>query len=299
VSEPGDGDKFQLRSVHVSDSVSLAFDEWPAQGPRVVFLHATGFSRGCWRPHAQRIAARSQPVSLDLRGHGASSKPPTPYLWPLLVDDVASLFVGEGWSNVILLGHSVGGATAVQVAARLPERVAALVLVEAVINPDRPAAATGDGVAMSPLVERTLKRRARWASRAEAGEYLHARSPYDSWDPEVFASWLDTGVIATADGAVELSCPPWVEASVFTETRGSTAAQDLARLRCPAWIARATGDRGLRSTCPPQVAQAIPTAYETVIEGSGHFMPLEDVGVVVTLLNAALDHVRRANLIEG
>ncbi|MCA9846418.1 MAG: alpha/beta hydrolase [Dehalococcoidia bacterium] len=297
MSEAGEGDEFQLRSVQVSDAVQLAFDEWPARGPRVVFLHATGFSRGCWRPHAQRIAARSQPVSLDLRGHGASSKPLAPYRWSLLVDDIVSLLVAEDWSNVLLVGHSVGGATAVQVAARLPERVAALVLVEAVVTPDRPPA--GAGEPPSALVERTLRRRARWSSRAEAGRYLRARPPYDSWDAEVFAGWLDSGVIATDDGGVELSCPPWVEASVFTETRGSTAAQDLAHVSCPTWIARATGDRGLRSTCPPQVAQTIPTASETVIEGSGHFLPLENVGVVVTLLNAALDHMGKASSSDG
>ena len=299
MSEPGEGDEFQQRRVQVSDAVHLAFDEWPARGPRVVFLHATGFSRGCWHPHAQRVAARSQPVSLDLRGHGASSKPPAPYRWSLLVDDVVSLLVAEDWSNVLLLGHSVGGATAVQVAARLPDRVAALVLVEAVVSPDRPPAAAGAGEAPSPLVERTLGRRARWSSRAEAGRYLRVRSPYDSWDAEVFAGWLDSGVIATDDGDSELSCPPWVEKVLSTETRGSTAALDLAQLNCPVWIARATGDRGLRSTCPPQVAQIIPTAYETVIEGSGHFLPLENVGVVVTLLNAALDHMGKASSSDG
>lgn len=297
--EPRDSRGVRLRSVRLSDEVTLAFDEWPAHGPRVVFLHATGFSRGCWRLHAQRIAARSQPVCLDLRGHGASSRPPAPYRWSLLVDDVASLLVSEDWSNVILVGHSVGGATAVQVAARLPERVAALVLVEAVVNPDRPPAVAEGGDVPSPLVERTLKRRAHWSSRVEAGAYLRGRPPYDSWDAEVFAGWLDSGVTENDDGTVELSCPPWVEASVFSETRGSTAGQDLAQLRCPVWVARATGDRGLRSTCPPQVTQAIPTAYETVIQGSGHFMPLEDVGLVVTLVDAALDHVCHARSVEG
>ncbi|MDA1004808.1 MAG: alpha/beta hydrolase, partial [Chloroflexi bacterium] len=138
-------DEYTLRHVTVAPGVTLAFDEWPAHGPRVVFLHATGFSRGCWRPLARRIAGRAQPTLVDMRGHGASSRPPAPYLWPSLVDDIAELITAQDWSGIVLGGHSVGGSTAIQVAARLPERVAALVLVEPVITGARklpaPAAA--------------------------------------------------------------------------------------------------------------------------------------------------------------
>jgi pimeloyl-ACP methyl ester carboxylesterase len=133
----------------------------------------------------------------------------------------------------------------------------------------------------------------RWGSRPEATEYLRARAPYDSWDPTVFAGWAQTGLIDSTDGGAELSCPPWVEASVFAETRGSRAAADLARIHVPTWVARATGDRGMRSTCGPDVARAIAGARETVVEGSGHFLPLEDIPLVVRLLNEACTTMSR------
>lgn len=285
----GGSQEFRLRSATVSEEVTLAFDEWPANGPRVLFLHATGFSRGCWRPHARQLASRSQPTLVDLRGHGASSKPPAPYRWPELADDVATLLTTEDWSGVILLGHSVGGATAVEVAARLPERVAGLVLVEAVVPLAPPP---GDGAApVSPLVERTLKRRAHWPSRQEAGEYLRSRAPYDSWDAEVFAAWTETGLVE-AEGGVELSCPPWAEAAVFGGTRESRAGQVLGDVECPVWILRATGERGMRSTTSPEVAPKLRTESETVVEGSGHFLPLERVDLVVDTVDAALEHVQ-------
>lgn len=279
-----------MRRVEVADGVSLAFDEWPANGRRVLFLSATGLSRGCWAPHAQRLAERCQPTPVDLRGHGASSRPQPPYTWPGLVDDVVALIEREDWSGVVICGHSVGGSTAVQVAVRLPQRVAALVLVEPVLR--RPSPSPDAPAGPSALTARTLRRRAVWPSRAEAGEYLRARAPYDSWDGAVFGSWMETAVVETAEG-VELSCPPWVEASVFSETGGSTAFDDLPELRCPVRFARATGERGMRSTCPPEAPAAVSGSIDTVIQGSGHFLPLEQPDLVARLIAEALTHLDR------
>jgi len=269
----------------VAPGVRLSFEQTGIGDPRVIFLHATGFSGSCWRPHAEQLAESMSSVLVDLRGHGRSSKPPEPYRWAYFVDDIVSLLDEGDWRGVILCGHSVGGATAIQVAARRPDRVSALVLVEPVVP--EPRGAPREGASESPLIERTRRRRASWDSREAAAEYLRQRAPYDSWDRSVFDAWVDTGLTDSGTGDIELSCPPWVEASVFAETAGSGAAADLADLRIPTWIARATGDRGMRSTCDPSVAQRIPGAREVVVERSGHFLPLEDIGLVVRLIHEA------------
>ena len=275
---------WSTRYVDLRTGARLALDEWPSAGPRVVFLHATGFSRGCWRPHATRLAPSTTPTLVDLRGHGASSKPPDPYRWSYFVEDLVGLMESEDWQDVVLCGHSVGGATAIQVAARLPHRIRALVLLEPVV-PAAPAQIQQNRE--SGLVERTRRRRNSWTTRAEAAAYLRARPPYDSWDPDVFDGWIETGIVA-ADAGVELACPPSVEASVFAETRHSTAREDLGLVVAPTMVVRATGARGMPSTCEPSVARRINLARELVVEGSGHFLPLEDVELVVRVVADAL-----------
>lgn len=276
---------WNTRYVELPTGVLLALDEWPAAGPRTVFLHATGFSRGCWRTHAARLAHQSTPTLIDLRGHGASSKPAEPYRWSYFVDDLVSLFETEDWQNVVLCGHSVGGATAIQIAARIPDRIAALVLLEAVVPA---ASASLHRRDEGSLVERTRHRRSRWPSQRAAADYLRARPPYDSWDSDVFEGWIDTGVVMAAGSEAELACPPWVEASVFAETTRSTARDDLGLVAARTTVVRATGVRGMPSTCDPSVAAEVSNAREVVVEGSGHFLPLEDVDLVVQVVATAL-----------
>jgi len=200
------------------------------------------------------------------------------------------------------------------VAHRLPDRVAAVVLTEPPLGPPRPRPAT----AQSSLVERTERRRAHWPSRAEADRYLRARAPYDAWDPEVWGGFVETGLTPApaadpaaaappaadppaADGAeppgpegpVELACPPWAEVSVFREAPRSRAWETLPLLEQPVWVLRATGDRGMPSTCAPETAARLRHPREVVEEGSGHFLPLERPGVVVDLVREALRETAR------
>lgn len=280
----------------VASGVELALEEWGEEdGPPVLFLHATGFSRSIWRPACRLFHSRHpgyRLLALDMRGHGDSSKPPAPYDWTLFVSDLEALCAQLRLQDLVICGHSVGGATAVSFAVRRPDLVAGLVLVEAALSPRADAREEAAGP-KSGLVERTERRRWRWGGRAEAVDYIRARSPYDSWDEDTFRSWCETGLRDTPEGA-ELSCPPWVEASVFAEATGSRAWDELGRLQCPVWIGRGTGVRGLPSTTAPDAVTRIPLASERVAPGDGHFVPLERVEWTVGLLDEAVQYIERA-----
>lgn len=100
-------------------------------GPPLVLAH--GFSTGhyVWDAVAERLSGRYQIIRHDHRGHGDSSKPPGPYRLQDYVDDTAALINYLGLDRVDLMGHSMGGRTALLFALKHPDRLGRLLLVGA------------------------------------------------------------------------------------------------------------------------------------------------------------------------
>jgi pimeloyl-ACP methyl ester carboxylesterase len=97
-------------------------------GPLVLLLH--GFPQFWWAWHQQLIDladAGYRAVAVDLRGYGASDKPPRGYDSPTLAADMAALVTSLGESNAMVVGTDLGGTLAWTMAASHPRVVRALV----------------------------------------------------------------------------------------------------------------------------------------------------------------------------
>jgi pimeloyl-ACP methyl ester carboxylesterase len=98
-------------------------------GPLVLFLH--GFPEFWWAWHTvfTRVAdAGFRAVAIDLRGYGASDKPPRGYDLPTLSADVAALVRALGERDAVVVGHDWGGLLGWTVAALHPRTVRRLVV---------------------------------------------------------------------------------------------------------------------------------------------------------------------------
>ena len=112
------------------------------RGPSVVLVHGFGSSLATWKDVIRGLAGDHDVVALDLPGFGLSDQPTD-----LSVDDLPRAVVGLmdrlGIARAALVGNSLGGGTCALVAASRPERVSALVLVDAagfnLAPADRPA----------------------------------------------------------------------------------------------------------------------------------------------------------------
>jgi 3-oxoadipate enol-lactonase len=100
----------------------------PADAPAVLLLGSLGSDVSMWDDVVPSLATRLRVVRADLRGHGASPVPPGPYEVADLAADVVRLLDDLGLAQVHLVGLSLGGMTAMQVAADHPERVDRLAL---------------------------------------------------------------------------------------------------------------------------------------------------------------------------
>src|SRR3990170_1410790 len=110
-----------------------AIDLSPETAERtIVFLHGFGGSARQWRYQLAHFADRHRTIAIDLRGHGLSDQPDGPYGLATLLDDLdAALQALDVPKSFVLVGHSFGGALAVEYSLRHPSRASHLILIAA------------------------------------------------------------------------------------------------------------------------------------------------------------------------
>ena len=108
------------------DSMEVAFvDHDPtAPGPPIVLLHGGAVDHRMWAAQLGTFPGRRVLVP-DARGHGWSRSPDTGYRF---CDDVVALLDALGIAEAVLVGLSMGGGTAVDVALEYPDRVTGIVV---------------------------------------------------------------------------------------------------------------------------------------------------------------------------
>ena len=106
-------------------------------GPSVVLCHGYTGSHQDWMFQVPVLAGAHSVVTLDYRGHGSSDAPSSAaaYSIPVLAYDVYALLKYLGISKCCLVGHSMGGFVALQLALEQPDLISSLVLVDTASGP--------------------------------------------------------------------------------------------------------------------------------------------------------------------
>lgn len=98
-------------------------------GPVLVLLHGITSRSSTWREVIGPLAERFTVVAPDLQGHGHSAKPRGDYSLSAFAAGVRDLLAALGHDRFTVVGHSLGGGIALQMAYLFPERCERLVLV--------------------------------------------------------------------------------------------------------------------------------------------------------------------------
>jgi non-heme chloroperoxidase len=112
------------------DGVTLSYTDSGTGVPPVVFIHGTGGSRSSFNAQAVQLERRHRVISLDLRGHGESARPESGYALSDYTRDVEALLAHLELKGALLVGHSLGGFIALDVAARGVSAIAGAVLLD-------------------------------------------------------------------------------------------------------------------------------------------------------------------------
>lgn len=206
----------------VSDGLEIGYLDWELNGEdrkNLLVIHPNGFCAGMFDPMVHLISDHYRVIGVDLRGHGASEEVIDENLLgnDLMASDVLKVMETLEVETFSILGVSLGGAIAIEIAATEPEKVQGLMLCEAIAMnfETRKERAQFLEEKEHPLAVGARRRRSIWSDREEIQNSYGSRKPLDALEPSVLRAYIQWGFVDRDDGQVELACNPETEATIF------------------------------------------------------------------------------------
>jgi len=171
------------------------------EGKTVILLHgAAGSSDTTWYNTYQALESDYYVIAPDLRGHGLSMQPYTPTSIEQMAGDVHALMGALKIGKAHVVGHSMGGLVAMQLAHDHPDNVISVTLIGTAARLNR-GVFFEIGFALYPLFVRAQNRLSGWQQenhvRAASYSHLEVDPAYHEWvfqkrafnQTESFVSW--------------------------------------------------------------------------------------------------------------
>lgn len=263
---------------HLGHAPTLRYVELNPTGARtVVFLHGLGSYLKFWRAQLDAVAAQGyRVIAIDQLGFGKSDKPATfPYTTEAFAENVVEVLDLLHLPRAVLVGHSMGGQTALSTAIRFPDRVEALVLASpAGFEVFTPREQKWFKNVYHRVLVKDADEEAIWANVREAN-FQHWSSEYE---------WL-------IEERVRLAKNPDFDAYAYAQVRtveglaqNNFVRESLGRVVAPTLIIYGTGDRlipnaflhgGFTRDVMRSGQEKIPGAALTELAGCGHTVQLD------------------------
>lgn len=244
------------------------------EGPPVLLIQGTGIAASGWRRQVEGLRDRYHCASFDNRGVGRSSPADRSLSVAQMADDACAVLDALGWSSAHVVGHSLGGLIAQELALRAPTRVRSLALLCTMRR--------GPDVARLSLATLWLGLRMMIGTRrmrrlASLGAIMPRRM-----DPSIDRDRM-AAEFAEIFGR-DLAQQPAV---AFRQVRAMAAhvASDLGALaKIPTLVVAGDDDRIVRPALSRELAAAIVGARLVEIANAGHAVILHDAARINALL---------------
>ena len=238
----------------------------------ILFLHGLGGSQSTWASVLGDFADTQRVAAIDLPGHGASDKP-SPEMKDYSVAGLAAR-VGEVMEKLelapaVLVGHSLGGVTALQLALDRPKLVRGLVLVN--------SAGLGPEIS-GEFLDRIGSDPSRDDARRLMELYFQDRRfVLDRGIDDMLATRMAPG----ADAAIK-----FIAASIFTRNGQQHILVDrLGELEIPVLLVWGELDRVIPASHAVTAASALPASWLEIMEGVGHVPQVEAAPAFSRIVN--------------
>ena len=274
------------------ESFSYLFFKGRSKNNPIIFFHATGLNAATYLNLLTKIYdnfdGQRSIYAFDQRGHGLSEAEADHKKlksWRQFSKEAITFLNALGHESVELMGHSMGGIVASEIASQLKLKVNNLIMLEPVLYYEPKEVIKlkikkflqFSDFSASNKSSGARQRRNNFASFDEAVEHFTGRAMFISWPEESIKNYLEGGLVKR-EGSFFLSCDPAWEAKTF-ETVTFDTYRFLKKATCPVLIIR--GDKET-STFTDEAKKALSKKNNILIEeyNGTHFLPIENVELV-------------------
>jgi pimeloyl-ACP methyl ester carboxylesterase len=246
------------------DGVRLACRDFGGDGPSTLLLHGLAGHADEWAQTASWLTARCRVVALDARGHGRSERWPADVSHDAMVGDAVFVVEQLRLQPAVVVGQSVGGLTALSVAARRPELVRGLALVD--------ASPSGGGEGVEEAVSATAQALREWpasfgsrsAARAFFGERFGAGLAAEAW----------TSGLERVENGWQPRFDIEVMARILRDALSVPSWQEWDGITCPTLVVRA-GNGMIDPEIAKEMTRRLPRAQLVEIADATHDVHLD------------------------
>lgn len=239
-------------------------------GPPILCLHGHPGSAASMGVFTHHLGQHFRTIAPDLRGYGRSQTG-QPFAMTDHLADLEALLAQQGEASLVL-GWSLGGILALELALRVPDRVRGVILIASAARPqgNHPAVTAADQVytAIASLLN-LLKPGWQW-NIATFGQRSLYRYLLRQQTPQAYRYLAHVGT------------PAYLRTSRFATQalqaalrQGYDRQADLTRITCPCLVMAARHDRHITAAASHATAQALPQATWHLYEDAAHLFPWE------------------------
>lgn len=256
-----------LQKIKASTGVQIAYEEH-GSGPSLLLIHGLGYGRFYWWKQIPFLSRQFRLIAVDLRGCGASDAPAGPYTIPQMAQEVGDVIAAAAGGHAHVLGHSLGGFVALELAVTQPAAVDGLVLASTALGGPSYAMA-GPEVLKKLVQDPALSFEANLRRNVPVGAapgYFDAH-PEDL--EEIIRLRLANPITAAAQFAQNMAGATW-----------PGVADRLAGFAAPALILHGDADQVVPVENARRLKAALPDAELRLLPGVGHQIFIEAAPMV-------------------
>jgi len=252
--------------------MELNYRQYSDEGAPLLVLHGLFGSLSNWGWHSKQLAQEFAVYGVDLRNHGDS--PHSPELdYQLMADDVRQLIERLGIESCYIIGHSMGGKVAMQLALSYPDLVERLVVVDIapVAYPESAGGHMNVFSAMDAVSLDTIK------SRAEAERTLEEFIP-----EEATRKFVLTNIQRSKEGAFAWRLDKDSIRNNYANLRAEPVATEI--FAKPVLFVKGSLSNYIKAEHEGQIRKMFPSASVKMIMDAGHWLHAEQPKALQSVL---------------